>query len=527
MPIDPGLALMLDEAAARMAAAGPVPAPGQVPPEPAAVDGDEHFDVLVVGAGISGIGAAYHLSHQLPGTSFAVLEARETFGGTWEVNRYPGVRSDSDMYTFGYSFKPWLKDELATGDQIRAYLREVIEENGLGRSIRYRHRVTSASWSSDTRRWTVEVTRLDTGEQVRYTAGFVWMGQGYYRHDEGYTPQWPEMEQFTGQIVHPLTWPQDLDYAGKKVVVIGSGATAATLLPALADGGAAHVTMLQRSPTYYAISPKSNPVADALRAVDTPQEWTHEIMRRLVLKQSRDLAAQRVAAPAQVQQWFIDQAREALPPGYDVGTHFTPRYPLWQQRLCRVPEGDLFAAISSGKASVVTDTIDCFTASGVRLASGETLDADIIVTATGFQLSVMGDIPFTVDGRPVNWAETVTYHGIMFTGVPNLAYVFGYWRASWTLRVDLISDLVCRLLAHMSERDATMVTPVLRDDQADMPLRPWTDPDDFNPGYLLRSIDQVPRQGDQLPWRGTDLGYFAESEILPAADFENGTLDFK
>jgi monooxygenase len=488
--------------------------------------GARHVSVLVIGAGISGIGVAYHLSRRFPDRTFTVLESRDTFGGTWTVNRYPGVRSDSDMYTFGYSFKPWLKDELATAEQIIAYLGEVIDENDLGPYIRYRHRVTSARWSSAAKRWSIEVTRLDTGEQLRYTADFVWMCQGYYRQDQGYTPQWPGMADFAGPIVHSLTWPEDLDYTGKRVVVIGSGATAATLVPALAGSGAGHVTMVQRSPTYYIASPASNEIADTLRSVDTPDEWTHEIVRRLILKQSRELRERRAAAPEQMRQWFIDQARQALPPGYDVDRHFTPAYPLGQQRICRIPDGDFFTAIREGRASVVTDTIDAFTEHGIRLSSGEILEADIIVTATGFHLSVMGDIPFFVDDQPVDWASTVTYHGIMFTGVPNLAYIFGYWRSSWTLRVDLITDLVCRLLEHMDERGSAVVVPALRDGEAGMPLRPWTDPDDFNPGYLLRSIHQVPRQGDRMPWRGTDVGYFAEAEILPAADLGDGTLRF-
>jgi monooxygenase len=485
-----------------------------------------HVNVLVVGAGISGIGVAYHLSHRFPGKSFTVLEARETFGGTWTVNRYPGVRSDSDMYTFGYSFKPWLKDELATAEQIITYLDEVIAENNLGQYIRYQHRVTSARWSSAAQQWAVEVTRTDTGEQLRYTADFVWMCQGYYRQDEGYTPQWPGMADFTGPIVHSLTWPDDLDYTGKKVVVIGSGATAATLVPAMAANGAEHVTMVQRSPTYYVASPKVNEFAETLRSVDTPDEWTHEIVRRLILKQSREIRERRAAKPEEMRLWFINEARKALPEGFDVDTHFTPAYPLGQQRICRIPEGDFFTAIREGKASVVTDTIEAFTADGIRLSSGETIEADIIVTATGFHLSVMGGFPFFVDDEPVDWSSTVTYHGIMFTGVPNLAYIFGYWRSSWTLRVDLITDLVCRLFEHMDKRGATTVTPQLRGDEAGMPLRPWTDPDDFNPGYLLRSIHQVPRQGDRMPWRGTDVGYFEEAELLPAADFEDGTLSF-
>ena len=490
-------------------------------------DSAQHLNVLVVGAGISGIGVAYNLSRRLPGKSFAVLEAQKTFGGTWTVNRYPGVRSDSDMYTFGYSFKPWLKEELATSEQIISYLDEVIEENGLDQYIRYQHRVTAASWSSDEQRWTVDVERLDTGEQLRYTADFVWMCQGYYRQDQGYTPEWPGLERFGGQVVHPLTWPQDLDYAGKRVLVIGSGATAATLVPAMAENGAGHVTMLQRSPSYYFITPKANEVAQLLQSVDTPPEWTHEIVRRLIFKQSKEMTAKRAQAPEAIRDWSIDQVRQALPEGYDVAKHFTPSYPLWQQRACRVPEGDLFRAISTGQVTMVTDTIDEFTETGVRVSSGEVLEADIIVTATGFNFSVMGDIPFSVDGEPVDWSGTVTYHGIMFTGVPNLAYIFGYFRASWTLRVDLIADLMVRLFTHMDERGAAVVTPVLRDGEQDMPLRPWTDPADFNPGYLMRSIARVPRQGDRLPWRGTDLGFLDERDILPGADFEDGTLSFK
>ena len=486
-----------------------------------------HVNMLVVGAGISGIGAAYHFGNRHPDRSLVVLEARSTLGGTWSVHRYPGVRSDSDMYTFGYSFKPWRKDELATAEEIRSYLNEVVEENHLDQHIRYHHRMDSADWCSDTRLWTVQVTRTDTGEQVRYTADFVWMCQGYYRYDEGYTPQWPGMDRFRGEIVHPLKWPEDLDYAGKRVVVIGSGATAATIVPALDKGGAEHVTMLQRTPSYYTIMSPSNDIGDALRSVDTPDEWTHEIVRRLVLKHDRERDDGIAVDPEKWEAWFIDQVRAALPENYDVRKHFTPGYRLWSQRVCYVPNADLFKTISSGKASVVTDTIDTFTESGIKLASGEELEADIIVTATGFHLSVMGEIPFSVDGEPVDWSKTVTYHGIMFTGVPNLAYIFGYWRSSWTLRVDLICDLVCRLLDRMDELGAAMVTPTLRNGESDMPLRPWTDPEDFSPGYLLRSVDRVPRQGDRMPWRGTDVGYDEEAEILPAADFDDGTLIFK
>jgi cation diffusion facilitator CzcD-associated flavoprotein CzcO len=430
------------------------------------------------------------------------------------------------MYTYGYSFKPWLQLQ-ATAGQILAYLAKVIEENDLARYIRYGHRVTSAAWSSGTRRWTVEVSRAGTGERLRLTADFVWMCQGSYRHDQGYTPQWPGMERFTGRIVHPLTWPADLDYAGLRTVIIGSGATAATLVPTMAAGGAGHVTMLQRSPTYYISTPLSHDIAEVLRSVDTPDEWTYEIVRRLMLKRARDMAERRARAPEEMRRWYIDQARQALPPGYDVDRHFTPRYPVGKQRICRLLDGDLFTAIRDGRASVVTDTIETFTERGVRLASGETLDADLIVTATGLHLRAMGAIPFSVDGEPVDWAATVTYHGVMFTGVPNLAYIYGYIRGVWTLRVELIADLVCRLLEHTDTRGATMVVPALRDADVGMPLRPWTHLDNFSPGWLLRGLHQFPRQGDRMPWLGTDVGYYDEREILPAIDFEDGTLLFK
>jgi monooxygenase len=478
-----------------------------------------------VGAGISGIGVAYHLAHRLPGKRFAILESRETFGGTWAVNRYPGVRSDSDMFTFGYSFKPWLKDELATGEQIQAYLREVIDENNLGPHIRYQHRVTAATWSSGARQWSVEVTRLDTGERLRYTADFLWMCQGYYRQDEGYTPGWPGMAEFNGPIVHPLTWPEDLDYAGKRVLVIGSGATAATLIPAIAEE-TEHVTMLQRSPTFYLVRPNVNELAETLRELDIPDEWTHEIVRRRISRDMDALMNMSFDAPDALREFLLEAIRPLLPEGFDVERHFSPTYRPWQQRIAVLPEGDLFTSIREGKVSIVTDQIDRFVPTGVRLASGDTIEADIIVTATGFNMSVMGDIAFSVDGAPVDFAQTVTYRGLMFTGVPNLVYVFGYFRASWTLRVDLISDFVCRLLAHMDERGATMVVPALRDDEVAMARFPWVDPENFNPGYLARSLHLLPQQGDHEPWR---LGheYSKEKELLPAADLDDGTLVFK
>jgi monooxygenase len=485
----------------------------------------EHFDVLVVGAGISGIGAAYHLKTQCPDKSFTVLEALDSFGGTWWMHRYPGVRSDSDLFTFGYRFKPWRGNPLATADEILRYLGEVIDENGLERHIRYQHRITGLSWSSDDRRWTVSVCRQDTGEELTVTAGFVWMCQGYYRHAEGYTPAWEGLSEFGGEVVHPQTWPDDIELAGKRVVVIGSGATAATLIPAIADQ-CAHVTMLQRSPTFFFVRPKNNELADTLRSLDIPDEWTHEIMRRKMLQDQEMIAKLAAEAPELVRAGLLEQIRPLLPEGFDIDKHFNPSYRPWQQRIAVLPEGDLFTAVRRGQASVVTDQIERFTETGIQLASGEHLDADVVVTATGFELSPLGDLPLVVDDEVVDPADTVTYRGIMFTRMPNMAYVFGYFRASWTLRADLISDFVCRLLHHMDERGASMVVPVLRDDEAEMPLRPWVDPENFNPGYLTRSLHLMPKQGAHDPWV-LHHEYSPERELLENADLEDGTLQFK
>ncbi len=485
----------------------------------------EHFDVVVVGAGISGIGAAYHLTDRRPGTSFVVLESQDGFGGTWRTHTYPGIRSDSDLYTFGYGFKPWTGPPIATGEQIMRYLGEVIDENDLGRHIRYGHVISSASWSTDDRRWTIVATRTDTDETLTFTAGFLWMCQGYYRHDKGYTPEWPGMEDFEGPIVHPQTWPEDLDYTDKRVVVIGSGATAATLIPAMAPA-CEHITMLQRSPTYFATGRNANELADQLRDLEIPDEWTHEIVRRQILKNQALITQMSVEAPELVREELFKGIRAILGEDYDLEPHFTPRYRPWQQRIAFVPDGDLFEGIRSGKASVVTDRIDRFTAKGILLESGETLEADVIITATGFELSVLGGIAFSVDGEPVDFAETIGYHGMMFTGVPNMAWVFGYFRASWTLRADLIAGFVCRLLDHMDDLGASMVTPELRPGDTDMALLPWVDPEDFNPGYLARSLHLMPRQGDRAPWRFTQ-DYWTEKDELPVIDLDDGSLQYR
>jgi cation diffusion facilitator CzcD-associated flavoprotein CzcO len=484
----------------------------------------EHFDVLVVGAGISGVGSAYHLAHQCPDKSFVVLEGLESFGGTWLVHTYPGIRSDSDLYTFGYRFKPWTGPPIATAEEILSYMGEVIEENDLGRHIRYRHHIERASWSSEENLWTLEGHRTDTGEPVRFTGRFLWMCQGYYRHKEGFTPEWDGMDEFEGQIVHPQTWPEDLDYRGKRVVVIGSGATAATLIPAIA-GETEHVTMLQRSPTYFIPGRNENELADQLRELEVPEEWIHEITRRKILRDQQKVTEASFNEPENLKKLLIAAVRAYLGEDFDVEKHFTPRYRPWQQRIAFVPDGDIFQGIASGKASVVTDEIERFTKKGILLRSGEELEADIIVTATGFNLSVLGDIDFAVDGKPVDFSKTVTYRGMMFTGVPNMLWIFGYFRASWTLRVDLLGDFVCRLLKHMDEIGAKRVVPVLRPEDEDMPILPWMDEDNFNPNYLMRSMHLLPKRGDKPEWQHTQ-DYWHEKDEIPAIDLDGAEFEY-
>lgn len=484
-----------------------------------------HVDVLIVGAGVSGIGAAHHLREKFPDRTFVILDAQDNRGGTWWTHRYPGVRSDSDLFTYGYRFKPWRGPAIAAGDEILAYLDEVIDEDGLGSRIRCRHRVTAATWSAGDRRWTVEVTRLDTEERLRYTAGFLWMCQGYYNHARPYRPQWEGMERFQGVILHPQQWPEDLDLAGKRVVVIGSGATAATLIPAIA-GKAEHVTMLQRSPSYFFAPPLDDPLAVELRALNVPEEWTHEILRRKHMAQTDLLARMSAQSPGELHTFLIESMRPLLPEGFDIGKHFTPRYRPWQQRIAVVPDGNFFAVLREGKASIVTDTIETFTERGIKVSSGEEIPADIVVSATGFNLSLFGDVAFAVDGEPVDFTERVTWRGIMISGVPNMAYVFGYFRHSWTLRVDLVCDLVIRLLENMRDKGATMVTPALRPEEADMPLLSWADPENFNSGYVMRTQHLLYKRGDREPW--THLHeHEEEREILPKADLDDGTLVYR
>ena len=454
----------------------------------------EHVDVLLIGAGLSGIGAARHLQERRPHDSFLILEAREALGGTWDLFRYPGIRSDSDMYTLGYRFKPWTDPKaIADGPAILGYVRETARETGIDRHIRYGHKVVRAEWSSADARWTVTAERTDTGETVMLTCGFLYGCTGYYRYDEGYTPQFPGRERFQGQVVHPQHWPEDLDYAGKRVVVIGSGATAVTLVPALA-GDAAHVTMLQRSPTYIVSVPEEDPVAGVVRRhlpdkVAYPLlRWKNVALTSAIYKLSRRY-------PDRMRALFRRGVVREVPAGYAVDTHFNPRYDPWDQRLCVVPGGDLFRAIRHGDASIVTDTIETFTERGIRLTSGQELAADIIVTATGLNLLAFGGIELVVDGEPVHLPDTMAYKSLMLSDVPNFAYALGYTNLSWTLKADLTAEYVCRLLDHMERAGVAAAVPS-RD--AGVQEEPFLD---FQAGYVLRSLDAFPKQGSAAPWK--------------------------
>jgi monooxygenase len=457
--------------------------------------GPEHVDVLIVGAGLSGIGAACHLRAQCPGKSFAILEARDAMGGTWDLFRYPGIRSDSDMFTLGYRFRPWTEAEaIADGPAILDYIRRTARDHGVEGAIRYRHRVVRAEWSSEEARWSVTAERGEGGETVRMTCGFLFACAGYYRYDEGYSPGFEGTERFRGELIHPQHWPEDLDYDGKRVVVIGSGATAVTLVPAMAER-AEHVTMVQRSPSYVLSLPARDPIADALRRLLPPRavypivRWKNALLALGVFNLSR-------RRPDLVKRIIRKGVARRLPEGFDVDTHFAPRYQPWDQRLCLVPDGDLFDVVSSGRASIVTDGIETFTERGLRLASGEELEADVIVTATGLNMLVLGGISIAVDGRDVELPETMTYKGMMFSGVPNLALAIGYTNASWTLKCDLVSEYVCRLLNHMDERGYREARPRVPD--ASVPREPFVD---LRSGYVIRSIDALPKQGPATPWR--------------------------
>ena len=477
----------------------------------------DHVDVIIVGAGLSGIGAAVHLQTDCPNKSYVILEGREAIGGTWDLFRYPGVRSDSDMFTLGYEFKPWTNlKAIAEGSTILSYIRETAEENGINPHIRFGHKVTAAAWSSQDATWTVEVT--GPAGKTSLTCNFLFLCGGYYQYAAGYTPDFPGAKAFKGKIVHPQQWPQDLDYAGKKVVIIGSGATAVTLVPAMAQT-AAHVTMLQRSPSYVAAGPSENALAIWLRKW-LPAKVAYGLIRwRNVLGGMYFFSLTR-RKPEQVKTYLINMVKEHLGPDYDVDTHFTPRYNPWDQRLCLVPDADLFEAIKSGSASVVTDHIESFTSTGIKLASGSELAADIIVTATGLKLEVMNGMRLSVDGQVVEPAKTFGYKGMMYSDVPNLATSFGYTNASWTLKCDLTCAYVCRLLNHMDKVGLRQCTP--RNTDETLQPEPWLD---FSSGYVQRAMEAFPKQGHRAPWK-LHQNYALDLINLKYSRIEDGVLEF-
>jgi monooxygenase len=475
----------------------------------------EYFDVAVVGAGISGIGAGVHLQRDCPDRTFVILEARDDLGGTWDLFRYPGVRSDSDMHTLGYSFKPWLHEKsIADGPSILAYVRETAEEYHVTEHIRFRHMVTSASWSSDTARWIVTVRGHEPIE-----CNFLFMCSGYYSYQGGYTPEFPGRDRFQGPIVHPQDWPEDLEYQGKRVVIIGSGATAMTLVPAMATD-AAHVTMLQRSPTYVVALPDRDVIANRLRRV-LPEKTAYKVVRRKNIMLTSFFYRRTRKAPERMKTRLLQWTAHAVGPDV-TRDHFTPTYNPWDQRLCVLPNGDLYKALNRGSASIVTDHIETFTETGIQLQSGAHLDADIIVTATGLQLVTIGDMVISVDGTPVDFSAAWTYRGLGYSDVPNLVSSFGYINASWTLRSDLIGRFVCRLLNHMTATGTRQCTPRLRLSDLDMPARPFIV--DFSSGYMQRMMPLLPKQGDRDPWRNPQS--LAADQKLLKARVDDGVMQF-
>jgi cation diffusion facilitator CzcD-associated flavoprotein CzcO len=478
-----------------------------------------HVDVLIVGAGISGIAAGYYLQTRCPKKTYTILEGRDAIGGTWDLFRYPGVRSDSDMHTLGYSFRPWREEKaIAGGPSILKYIRETAAEYGIDQKVRFGHRVRCATWSSADAKWTVEAETGPDGEIVHFTCNFLYMCSGYYDYAHGYTPDWPGVERFAGRIVHPQQWPDDLDYGDKRVVVIGSGATAVTLVPALAER-AAHVTMLQRSPTYIVARPSEDAIANWLRqhlpasVAPGAARWKSVLFGMYFYNLAR-------RKPAETKQAILKMTRAQLGPDFDIEKHFSPSYNPWDQRLCLVPDADLFTAIKSGKVSVVTDTIETFTDTGIQLRSGEELAADIIVTATGLSMKLMSGANLIVDGKPVDVSKTMSYKGMMYSDIPNFATAMGYTNASWTLKCELTSAYVCRLLNHMARHDYTHCTPRRRDPSiTEEPLLTFTS------GYIQRAMDSLPHQGSRRPWK-LYQNYALDLLSLRFGRLEDGTMEF-
>ncbi len=479
---------------------------------------NEHFDVVIVGAGISGISTAWHLQDRCPGKSYVILERRENIGGTWDLFKYPGIRSDSDMFTLGFRFKPWESAKsIADGQSIWNYINEAAVENGIDKHIRTGHRVLSVDWSDAENHWTVNVET--GGETKQITASFLSVCSGYYNYDEGYSPEFPGAADFKGQIIHPQHWPEDLDYAGKNVVVIGSGATAVTLIPSLVDGGVGHVTMLQRSPTYIGALPLVDPVAEKTNKY-LPKNLAHFVNRWKQIGYSTGQYQLARKFPAVFKKALRQMAERRLPEGFDYDKHFSPRYNPWDERVCLAPNGDLFKAIRSGKAGVVTDTIETFTENGIKLASGEELQADIIVTATGLNMQLFGGATANRNGEPIDLPSCMTYKGLMLSGVPNMAITFGYTNASWTLKADLVSEFICRLLNYMDANGFDRVEAQHPGDSVDeLPFM------DFTPGYFRRAMDSLPKSGSQAPWK-LKQNYFFDMRTIRYGKVDEQSLHF-
>jgi cation diffusion facilitator CzcD-associated flavoprotein CzcO len=487
--------------------------------EPAGDGGLEHVDVLIVGAGLSGIGAACHLQEECPGKTYAILESRHAIGGTWDLFRYPGIRSDSDMFTLGYVFRPWKEAKaIADGASIKKYIEDTAREYDVVDKIRFHHQVLSAEWSSAEGRWTVTARRTDTGATVRMTCSWLTSCSGYYRYDEGFRPEFPGEERFTGTMVHPQHWPEDLDVTGKRVVVIGSGATAVTLVPSLADD-AEHVTMLQRTPSYIMSLPGKDPLAQALRS-RLPAKVAYPIVRWKNVLLSTALYQLSRRRPELVKKLIRKMQAKQLPDGFDIDTHFNPPYNPWDQRLCLVPDGDLFRTLRKGKASIATGRIATFTETGIELESGEHLDADIVITATGLNLLPMGGMSLTVDGEPVDVSKTVSYKGMMISGVPNYTLVIGYTNASWTLKADLVNRYVCRLINHLDEHGYVSATPVAPPEGADQPFL------DLASGYVQRSLADLPKQGRRKPWR-LNQNYLRDVGLMRRGPLDDEGMTFQ
>ncbi|MBP6190616.1 MAG: NAD(P)/FAD-dependent oxidoreductase [Acinetobacter sp.] len=481
---------------------------------------EKQVDILIVGAGISGIGLAVHLSKNCPQRKFEILERRESFGGTWDLFKYPGIRSDSDMSTFGYNFKPWGKEKvLASGPEIKSYLSDVIRENHLNEKIHYQHRVLSANYDSSKQKWIVEIEDSNHKKQT-WSANFVLGCTGYYNYDQGYAPQFPQQQDFKGQLIHPQHWPENLDYSGKKVVIIGSGATAITLVPSLVKGGAAHVTMLQRSPTYIATVPAIDFIYEQTRKF-MPEDLAYKFTRGRNIGMQRGIYLLAQKYPNLVRRLLLKGVELQLKGKVDM-KHFTPNYAPWDQRLCVVPDGDLFKALREGRASVATDQIEKFTASGIQLKSGQHLDADIVVSATGLEIQILGGVKGSIDGKPMDTSKHMLYQGVMVSDVPNMAMIIGYINASWTLKVDVAAEYICRLINYMDKKGYAKVIAVT--DKAEM-LQD-TVMGSLSAGYIARAADIMPKQGRHAPWSVSN-NYLADRKNLKEAKFNDGVLQFQ